>query len=73
MRGPLKGAKFKLGSMAGHGGGASVYFGLVESEQLKQLTHYLHSGCTFYDIGGNVGLYTILASRLVGHRESLYR
>jgi FkbM family methyltransferase len=66
LRGPLKGARFMLGSLSGAGGGASVYFDQVEPEQSSAFCTELQSGQTFFDVGANVGYYTILASRLVG-------
>ncbi|MEO6654763.1 MAG: FkbM family methyltransferase [Pyrinomonadaceae bacterium] len=64
--GPLRGARFVLGSMAGEGGGATVYFNKVESEQTAAIQRELSPGKTFFDLGANVGYYSILASRLVG-------
>ena len=66
IRGPLKGARFILGSGAGDGGGASVYFNMVESEQTSAFVSSLKNGMTFFDIGANVGYYSILGARLVG-------
>jgi FkbM family methyltransferase len=64
--GPLRGSKFILGSMAGDGGGASVYFNLIEREQTDSMKNEVRDGDVFFDIGANVGYYTILASRMVG-------
>ncbi len=63
--GPLKGSRFVLGSLSGEGGGASVYFGRMEREQTAAMAEVLKPGGIFFDIGANVGYYTILASRLV--------
>jgi FkbM family methyltransferase len=52
--------------MAGEGGGASVYFNMVEREQTAAMQRELTPGDVFFDIGANVGYYSILASRLVG-------
>ncbi len=65
-RGPLKGARFILGSLSGEGGGASVYVGEMEPEQTAAMAWAIKAGGVFFDIGANVGYYTILASRLVG-------
>ncbi len=66
LRGPLRGARFVLGSLAGPGGGASVYFGGVEKDQTRFMTRTLKLGQTFFDLGANGGYYTILGARLVG-------
>lgn len=64
--GPLKGARFILGALSGDGGGASVYFNRMETEQTAAMIEAIRPGGKFYDIGANVGYYSILASRLVG-------
>lgn len=66
LMGPLKGSRFVLGSMSGEGGGASVYFGEMEPEQTAAMTAMIKPGDVLFDIGANVGYYSILASRLVG-------
>ena len=68
MRGPLKGAKFILGTLSGSGGGASVYFGMTEPEQTSAFVATLKNGQVFFDVGANVGYCTILGSRIVGSR-----
>jgi FkbM family methyltransferase len=62
----MRGAKFILGALAGEGGGASVYFNGMETEQTAAMLAELGDGKVFFDIGANVGYYTILASRSVG-------
>jgi FkbM family methyltransferase len=37
------------------------YYGLMEMEEMAFVLHYLNSSDTFYDIGANVGSYSILA------------
>ncbi len=64
--GPLKGARFVLGSFAGEGGGASVFLGRSEPEQASYFAREVGAGSVVFDIGANVGFYTVLASRLVG-------
>ncbi len=64
--GPLKGARFILGSFAGEGGGASVFLGKSEPEQTNYFAREVGEGSVVFDIGANVGFYTVLASRLVG-------
>lgn len=65
-RGPLKGSRIILGALAGEGGGASVYLNLVEPKQTEALFKVLKGGDVFFDIGANVGYYTILGARSVG-------
>lgn len=69
--GPLRGARFILGTLAGEGGGASVYINAVEPRPTSALINTLKRGQTFFDIGANVGYYTILGSRLVGEGGSV--
>ncbi len=66
MKGHLRGAKFILGTLEGEGGGGSVYFDLVEPEQTEIFAKTLNSGDVFFDVGANVGYYTVLGSRIVG-------
>lgn len=66
--GPLRGAKFILGSMAGAGGGASVYFNRMETAQTEAMLAELTTGKIFFDVGANVGYYSILASKRVGEK-----
>lgn len=68
MRGHLRGAKFVLGTLEGEGGGGSVYFNLVEPEQTSVFVENLADGDVFFDVGANVGYYTVLGSRLVGRK-----
>ena len=44
----------------------NLYCGLMEYEDMSFLLHYLRSDDEFYDIGANVGAYTILASGVIG-------
>jgi FkbM family methyltransferase len=68
VRGPLRGARFVLGTLAGGGGGATVYFNMIEAEQTAAFINTLSDGQMLFDVGANVGYYTILGSRLVGPR-----
>lgn len=72
FRGPLKGAKFILGSSAGAGGGASVYFNMSEPEQTLAFVNTLKTNQVLFDIGANVGYYTIMGARLVGPRGKVF-
>lgn len=69
--GPLRGAKFILGAAAGEGAGASIYFNMVESEQTAEMLKEFSPGKVFFDIGANIGYYTILASRGVGEKGAV--
>ncbi len=66
VRGPLRGLRMILGSAAGEGRGASVFFHLTEPAQTEAVARNLKPGQVFFDIGANVGFYTLLASRIVG-------
>ena len=44
------------------GATGNVYFGLHEFEEMSFLLHFLKPADTFYDVGANVGSYTILAA-----------
>ena len=66
LRGPLLGTRFILRSAAGEGGGASVYVNDVEPESTEALIRILRPGQVVFDIGANIGYYTLLASRQVG-------
>ena len=51
-----------LNGMVGATG--NIYVGLMEYEDMSFLLHYLQKDDTFFDIGANVGVYTILASKV---------
>lgn len=68
LRGPLRGAKFVLGTLEGAGGGGSVYFNLTEPEQTAVFAESLAAGDVLFDVGANVGYYTVLGSRIVGEK-----
>jgi len=46
----------------------NYYYGLMEMEEMAFVLHYLDKNDTFYDIGANVGAYSILAGLHVGCR-----
>ena len=66
LRGPLRNSRFVLGALEGKGGGATVYFNMLEPEQAASMVSVLKMGQVLFDIGANVGFYTVLGSRLVG-------
>lgn len=47
----------------------NLYCGFMEYEDMSFLLHYLRKSDVFYDIGANVGAYTILASAVRGCRS----
>lgn len=51
-----------------HGASGSVYLGLIEYADMAFLMHYLREEDMFYDIGANVGTYSILASGVCGSK-----
>ena len=66
LRGPLRGCRFILGALAGEAGGVSVHLGILEVDQVECLTQTLQRGRIFFDVGANVGFYSLLGSKLVG-------
>jgi len=66
VRGPLRGRWFVLGAAGGAGGGASVYVNQVEPEKTDALLRLLEPGQVIFDVGANIGYYTLLASLRVG-------
>lgn len=66
LRGPLRGFRWIAGSST-----AGCWLGWYEIEFQKLLAHHLQPGWIFYDIGANVGFYTLLASKFVGEGGSV--
>ncbi len=48
------------------GATGNIYVGLMEYEDMSFLLHYLQKDDLFFDIGSNVGVYTVLASKVIG-------
>ena len=46
------------------GATGNIYVGLMEYEDMSFLLHYLQQDDLFFDIGSNVGVYTVLASKV---------
>ena len=62
QNGPAKGLWLHLNPRTG-----KTYFqGGGETEVQEALQHQLRAGMTFYDIGANIGFFSLLAARLVG-------
>lgn len=70
--GPLKGAKFILGTFSGDCGGVAAYCNMIEPEQTSTFVDTLKKGQVFFDIGANVGYYTILGARIVGSQGKVF-
>ena len=68
LTGPLRGAWLVLSSMSGEGGGASVYVNQMETVQTATMLAHLGPGKVVFDIGANIGYYSLLAARYVGDR-----
>lgn len=67
LQGKLKGKKWIVGSST-HG----CWLGSYEYEKQKLFEKEIKPGMAVYDIGSNVGFYTLLASQLVGEQGSVY-
>jgi len=63
LQGPLKGMRWIVGSQT-HG----MWLGSYEIEKQLAIKDCLKPGQVFYDVGANVGYYSLLASRYVGAR-----
>ena len=63
LLGPLKGFRWISGAAAGEAKGLSILFNLVESEQLKIAQKKIKHHHICFDIGANLGLYSLLFSR----------
>lgn len=61
MQGPLRGRKWIVGSSI-HG----CWLGTYEFDKQRRMAALLRPGMTVYDIGANVGFYTLLSAVLVG-------
>jgi len=61
LQGPLRGKRWIAGS-AVH----SCWLGLYEDEKLQMICEEVARGSVFYDVGANVGIYSLLSSELVG-------
>ncbi len=62
QHGPAKGIWLKLNPRTGH----DYFQGTVEPEVQQRLVEHLRAGMTVYDIGANIGFFSLLAARLVG-------
>jgi FkbM family methyltransferase len=67
LRGPLRGRKWIVGA-----GPNSCWVGTYEVARLCALANAVTNGNVVYDIGANVGIYTLVASLRVGPRGKVY-
>jgi FkbM family methyltransferase len=61
LQGPLKGKKWIIGSQR-----HAFWLGIYEPHMQKLISEEVKSDAVFYDVGANVGFYSLLASILVG-------
>lgn len=71
VRGWIGGAKL-LVSSGDAGLTGNLYVGLHEFNEMAFLLHFLRSRDHFYDVGANLGSYSILAGRVVGARTTSF-
>ena len=67
LTGSLRGSRWVVGSSL-HG----CWLGTYEMDKQRQLAAYLMRDQIVYDIGANVGFYTLLAARRVGSSGKVY-
>ncbi|HKW88721.1 MAG TPA: FkbM family methyltransferase [Candidatus Acidoferrales bacterium] len=67
-RGPAKGIWLELNPRTGRDYAA----GHVETLVQQAIVDHLRSGMVFYDLGANIGLFSLLASRLVGEDGKVF-
>lgn len=67
LTGPLLGTKWIL-----HSSIYACWFGTYEHQKQNSIAKMVEPGTVFYDIGSNVGFYTLLASALVGERGKVF-
>lgn len=72
LTGPLKGSRIILGALEGAGGGATVYFNMMEPMQTAYFSRMVKEGQVVFDVGANVGYYTILGAKLVGMQGKVF-
>jgi len=72
LRGPLKGMKIIHGALGGPSKGASIYFNLFEIKQTTEFFNRINSGDIVFDIGANIGYYSMLSSRKIGENGKIF-
>ncbi|HEV2299746.1 MAG TPA: FkbM family methyltransferase [Candidatus Acidoferrales bacterium] len=66
--GPAKGMWLELNPRTGH----DYAEGRAEASVQQAVADYLKPGMVFYDLGANIGLFSLLASQLVGETGSVF-
>jgi len=61
LQGPLRGWRWVVGS-TNHG----CWLGTYEHQQQRAMARHIRPGSVVYDVGANVGFYTLLAAKLAG-------
>ncbi|MGC1130150.1 MAG: FkbM family methyltransferase [Candidatus Acidiferrales bacterium] len=67
IQGPARGIRWVVGS-----GMPNFWLGTYEREKYELFSRELFPGMVVYDIGANVGIYTVLACRAVGANGRVY-
>lgn len=67
MSGPLRGSKWVVGA-----GTNGCWIGTYEKHKQSVFLNVVHQGGTVFDVGANVGFYTLLSSKLVGETGSVH-
>ena len=67
LLGPLRGKRWIAGS-----GNHGCWLGTYELKKVRRLTTFVRPGMTCFDIGANVGYYTLMFSVLVGQTGKVF-
>lgn len=67
LQGPARGKRWIAGAST-HG----CWLGSYEGEKQAAFTRHLRPGSVVYDVGANVGFYTLLGSVVIGNEGSVY-
>jgi FkbM family methyltransferase len=67
LSGPIRGKKWIKGA-----GPNAYWMGTYETERFRDLAEAVRPGAVVYDIGANVGIYSLLASSLAGAAGAVY-
>lgn len=67
LKGPLKGLKWIAGAAEGNGKGLSILLNMSEPEQIMKAVQISSIDKIVFDIGANVGMYSILYAKYCKH------